>query len=382
MQHAESEERAGTAQDDVARVGPSRRAVLRGGGYGLLGLAASGLLTACNRGGEAETAGGGSGSDGDDSGGGAGGGSGSSGFGGGAASEGETYVMVAYVASNPFWLDLQQGASDAAEGLGASFRFTGPDAYDVEAQVSTINQEVAQSPAGLIVPASTAAAVTPAINAAVEAGIPVVTIDADAPDSQRLAFIGTDHFELGVILGQQLVERTGGQARVGVSTVPGQDNLDARIAGIEEVFSSNPGMEIVATVNNQGDDSQTASTAVQMLQSDPDINAIAVVNATTAGIATALRETDRTGDVTVVGSDITQPVIDAIDDGSIAATMVQRTYMQAYLAVTLLFLNNHPTEYLQVQKDAQIELLPPRVNTGTIVVTEENVDAYKTLISQ
>src|ERR1035437_2367245 len=105
-----------------------------------------------------------------------------------AANPHERYVMVAYIKANSLWIDLKVGGSDAAKALGVKFEFTGPTIYDVESQISTAIQVIATKPAGIILPVSTAAACTAVINQATKAGIPVITVDSDAPASQRLCF--------------------------------------------------------------------------------------------------------------------------------------------------------------------------------------------------
>jgi ribose transport system substrate-binding protein len=214
------------------------------------------------------------------------------------------------------------------------------------------------------------------INQAVEANIPVVTIDSDAPNSKRAAYVGTDHYELGRIMGQKLVEYTGGEAKVGVATAPGQTNLERRIDGIKDVFASNRGMRIVQTVDNKGDVSVCARVVTQMLQANPDINAVACVNAASAGVATALRETNRVGEVTAVTSDINKPIADAVRNGAIRSTMVQRTYMEGYYGIQMLALLSHPTSFMQNQLQAGISPLPEEFDTGVIVVDKSNVGAF------
>jgi len=299
-----------------------------------------------------------------------------------AVNSNERYVMVAYITANSFWIDLKVGGSDAAKALGVTFEFTGPTIYDVESQISTAIQVIATKPAGIILPVSTAAACTAVINQATKAGIPVITVDSDAPDSQRLCFIGTDHYQLGQTVGQQLVQATGGKANVGVSTVPGQADLELRLAGLKNVFASNPGMKIITEVNNNGDTGQTATTAVAMIQAHSNMTAIACLNATTSGIATALQQTHRVGKIIVVGSDITAPVLGAVEDGTIYSIMAQRTYMEAYLAVQLLFMNNHTTPFLGIEKGSGIPILPVNIDTGTIVVNKQNAHAYTEIVKR
>lgn len=331
----------------------SRRHMLRVGGAGVALATGGSVLAACNRESDSSE---------------------------NAASPGYSkdnkYVLVALLSADPFWNDIKTGANDAADVLGVTFEFTGPQAFDTAAQVSTAQQIIGTRPEGMILPAFSADAMPDVIDQAVEAGIAVVCIDSDAPKSKRQAYVGTDHYELGRILGQRLVDVTGGDGVVGIATVPGQVNLDRRIDGIKDVLAAHSGMTIKATVDNQGDESRNATVVASMLQANPEINAVANVNAASAGVAAALRETNKIGKVKAVTSDINEPIANAIRQGSIESTLVQRTYMEGFYGVQFLALLTHQTSFMQQQTENGVSPLPENFDTGVIVVDKSNVDAF------
>jgi ribose transport system substrate-binding protein len=294
----------------------------------------------------------------------------------------EVYAMVAYVTANPWWGNLRLGGEAAAKFLGVGFSFTGPSTYDVAGQVSAIEQTASTRPAGMIVPTSIASAITPAIDSVTANGIPVVTVDADSPASKRLSFIGTDAIELGELMGAMLVKGTGGKANIGIETVPGQINLEQRFTGVKNAFKGHPGMKIIATANNNGDTSTTATTAAAMLEAHPDMDALLCLNATSDGIITALKETNRVGKVKAVVSGVDGPTVAGIEDGTLLGSMAQRTYMEAYLAVMCLYMVKHATPYEQLWTKHGISMLPPTVDTGTVAITKENASAYTELIKR
>ena len=75
--------------------------------------------------------------------------------------------------------------------------------------------------------------------------------------------------------------------------------------------------------------------------------------------------------------DITEPIIAALEDGSVDSTLVQRTYLMSYLGVKLLYGYNHKTAYLGNWDKNKIVILPNAVDTGVMVVTKSQLAAFK-----
>ncbi len=289
----------------------------------------------------------------------------------------ETYVMVSNVAAHPYWIDAKKGGEDAANELGVKWIYTGPADFNTPAQVTTLEQIIQTKPAGILVAALQPDAITPAINKAIAAGIPVVTVDTDAPNSKRMTYLGTDNYSAGVTMGKRMAEITGAAGKIGLASVPGQFNLEERIRGIRDVVKANPGMSLVTVVDDKNDDSATATAVVAMLQAHPEINVVGSINAVGAGVASALRQTQKVGKVKAVLFDITDPILAAVDDGSVDSTLVQRTYMMSYLGVKLLYGYNHRTPYLSHWFTNQIVPMPYAVDTGVMVVAKSGLAAFK-----
>jgi len=139
----------------------------------------------------------------------------------------------------------------------------------------------------------------------------------------------------------------------------------------------NPGMELVTVVDDKNDDSATATAVVAMLQAHPDINIVGSINAVGAGVASALRQTNKVGKVKAVLFDITEPILAALDDGTADSTLVQRTYMMTYLGVKMLYSYNHRTAYLENWNKNGIVTLPYAVDTGVMVVSKSQLAAFR-----
>ena len=178
-------------------------------------------------------------------------------------------------------------------------------------------------------------------------------------------------------MGKRMAEITGGTGKIGLASVPGQFNLEERIRGIRDVVKANPGMSLVTVIDDKNDDSATATAVVAMLQAHPDINVVGSINAVGAGVASALRQTQKVGKVKAVLFDITDPILAAINDGSVDSTLVQRTYMMSYLGMKLLYGYNHRSPYLDHWLTNKIVPMPYAVDTGVMVVDKSGLAAFK-----
>jgi ribose transport system substrate-binding protein len=261
--------------------------------------------------------------------------------------------------------------------VGVKWVYAGPADFNTPAQVTTLEQIIQTRPAGILVAALQPDAITQAINKAIAAGIPVVTVDTDAPNSKRMTYLGTDNYSAGVTMGKRMAEITDGTGKIGLASVPGQFNLEERIRGIRDVVKANPGMSLVTVVDDKNDDSATATAVVAMLQAHPDINVVGSINAVGAGVASALRQTQKVGKVKAVLFDITDPILAAVDDGSVDSTLVQRTYMMSYLGVKLLYGYNHRSPYLDHWFTNKIVPMPYAIDTGVMVVAKSGLAAFK-----
>ena len=129
----------------------------------------------------------------------------------------------------------------------------GPDTFTPAIEVDEFRAAVARKPAGILVSVSDPSLMGPEINKAIAAGIPVITMDSDAPDSQRLYFIGTNNLEAGRLGGQRVAAELNGKGNVVFFTMPGQPNLEERLKGYKDVFANYPGIKIVEVFDMKGE---------------------------------------------------------------------------------------------------------------------------------
>src|SRR5437879_12597156 len=112
----------------------------------------------------------------------------------------EKYFLVASNLQVPYWQTAGAGFSQAAKDLKVRAEFVGPDSFDPKAQQQAFEKVVTKKPTGILVSSADPQLMKGDIDQAIAAGIPVVTMDSDAPSSKRLFFIGTNNYQAGIAL--------------------------------------------------------------------------------------------------------------------------------------------------------------------------------------
>src|SRR6202012_1138628 len=97
------------------------------------------------------------------------------------------------------------------------------------------------------------------------AGVPVIAMDSDAPNSERLFFIGTNNLEAGRLGGQPVAAELNGKGNVPFFTRPGQPNVEERMKGYKDVFAGFPGIKIVEVFDMKGESGTAMDKAQEYL---------------------------------------------------------------------------------------------------------------------
>ncbi|HZC36278.1 MAG TPA: substrate-binding domain-containing protein [Chthoniobacterales bacterium] len=289
----------------------------------------------------------------------------------------QLYVEVSALGSLDYFYDHKMGLQEAGKAMGVKTEYVGPAEYDMSAMVTAFEQAIARKPAGIIV-----VGFEPSLNAivdkAVDAGIPIVTVDADLPGSKRISFVGTGNLQAGYEGGKKLSQLIGGKGKVALMTKPGQSNLEERIAGYKKAFSEGQGIELVQIADTQSDPGVAAQAAASLLQKFPDLAGIGCVEAAGgSGAATAVNEANKKGKVKIVSMDRGNEVLQAIKDGVISATVVQQTALMPFYALQILYnLTNNPIPISTNNEKARVSGVPAVVDTGVIIVDQNNYEYF------
>src|SRR6201992_669662 len=190
------------------------------------------------------------------------------------------FVIVPKAMNNPFFDFARDGCEKRAKELGnIECIYKGPVEHEPATQAQIIQDFITQKVDGLAISVADVAAMTKSIEAATAAGIPVITFDADAPGSKRIAYIGTNNKEFGIALGKQLLQlRPDGGKYAVVSGGPGAKNLAERVDGVREALKGSKWTEVPGSPTFCNDDPALAVQQMNDLRNaTPDLGAIARV---------------------------------------------------------------------------------------------------------
>jgi ribose transport system substrate-binding protein len=291
----------------------------------------------------------------------------------------ENYYLVTTNKQVPYWQAAGAGFLHAAGQMKVKAEFLGPDTYDPKAQQLAFEKLLQGKPSGILVSPASPELMRGDIDQAIAAGIPVITIDSDSPDSKRLLFIGTNNYQAGVMGAKVAAGEMHGKGNVVIFTMPNQANLDDRLRGYRDVFANYPGMKIVRLVDIHGDPRVAFDTTEQIIgQKKEKVEGFVCLEALAGKEVANVLDRYHVNGKTVVAMDTDPDTLDWIKKGVIAATIAQKPYTMTYVGLKMLDdLHHHPLRPMQ-RNWAQdpFSPLPAFVDTGATLIDKNNVDAF------
>jgi ribose transport system substrate-binding protein len=292
----------------------------------------------------------------------------------------EKYILVAANIKLPYWQTVLAGLNHAATEMKVKSELDGPDTYDPQGEHKEFQRAVAEKPSGIMVSAADATVLGPDIDAALGQGIPVITVDSDAPTSKRLLFVGTDNFNAGSLGGQLVVKLLNGKGTVAIFTIAPQANLNERLQGYQSVFQTHPGIKVAQIIDIKGDAPTAFDNARQVIQGKNKVDAIVCLEAIACPeVGEVVSRENMTGKITIVAMDTDQRTLDWIQKGVINATIAQKPYTMGYYGGKVLDdLHHHkPNPLLANWGQNPFAPIPTFVDTGTSMIDKSNLDAFK-----
>jgi simple sugar transport system substrate-binding protein len=290
-------------------------------------------------------------------------GDGGNGGDGGSSRDLRIVVVTHGQASDPFWSVVKNGVDQAAADLGITVEYNAPETFDMVAMSQLIDTAVASEPDGLVVSIPDAAALGDSITAAVDAGIPVVSINSGSDvykDLGILTHVGQTEFEAGQGAGQRMAE-AGVTNAICVNQEVGNVALDLRCEGFADGLGGIPSEVVEVDLTDPAGAQASVEAA---LSADDTIDGILTLGPTGADPTLAALDAAGLTDTVKMGTfDLSESVLTALDAGQMLFAIDQQQYLQGYLGVLIV------TQY------AQYGLLPgggEPVLTGPGFVTQEN----------
>jgi ABC-type sugar transport system substrate-binding protein len=295
------------------------------------------------------------------------------------ASADEEYVWLSANANLPLFTTHDHPALRlVGEELGVKVTVAGPNSIDIPSLVGAIEQTIARKPAGIMVVGWDPSALVAPINKAIESGISVVCVDADVPASKRLAFIGTDWYDLGVRQAEAMVKAAAGRkGKVALLGLIEQKIDQDAFAGFRSV-AEKAGLVCMDPQQDKGNQVEATRVAAAILQAHPDLVGMAGFDSESGpGMGQAIKEAGKAGKIIATSVEAEEQHLRLIKEGVLTAGIGQKRELFTYMGVKALFEANHsPLKFTSDDKKAGVVPIPIIYNTGTYTVTRENVHLF------
>ncbi len=283
--------------------------------------------------------------------------------------KGWVFAFVPKLLDNPVFQVAWKGAEAAARDLGGGkivVERHAPVKSDAVEQAQIIESLIERKVDGIAISVNDADALKETINKAVDAGIPVVTFDSDAPESKRISFYGTNNPGSGKTMGEYLVKYMGTKGDIALLMgTPGAPNLEERKNGLLEYLKQYPDIKVVATEYCYDDVNKGVSGMEAVMQAQKNLKGWVLIGGW--GIFTPPPgpfAQKKPGDVVVIAFDALPEELDYLRQNYVHALIGQKLWGWGYESVRML---------KEIKEGKQ---LPRVIDSGVDIVTKENVEEY------
>lgn len=293
------------------------------------------------------------------------------------AQEDDTFTIawIPKSLNNPVFELGRDGCMAAAEvaseqyGITVECLYMGSVNSDMAEQARVIEDAISQGVDAIGVSCNDPDGCVDPINAAIEAGIPVMTWDSDSPDSGRFTYLGVDNYTGGWAAGELLVRAMGEEGKVALLTgVPGAFNLEERMRGFRDYVAQYPGIEIVATVACNDDINLGVQVVEETMLANPDLDGWFFVGLWPVfagqGAMPLFEEAVRNNGMKAVAFDTLPVELEWVQDGLLHGLVGQKYWGWGY-----------DTVFMALNHVLNLYPYPDWTDSGMDIVTINNVDA-------
>ncbi len=242
------------------------------------------------------------------------------------------FIVVTHgAASDPFWAVVKDGAENAAKEAGVTVDYRAPKSFDVDQMVALVEKAVKDAPDGLVVSIPNADALAGPIHAAIDAGIPVITINSGFDVGRSLGallHVGQSEYEAGRVAGDAM-RKLGGTKALCLNHELGNVALDLRCKGFIDGFVGS-----VEVMQVEPDPKKVGEALTKKLADDTDIDTILALSAANVGEPAVEAAKGLEGRKIRIGTfDVTDAMLNAIADGTASFAIDQQPFLQGYLPI-------------------------------------------------
>jgi ribose transport system substrate-binding protein len=288
-----------------------------------------------------------------------------------APARGLKIAMIAKASTNPVFLSARTGAEAAAKELSAKHGipidivWLTPPGEDGQVQAQRIAQAVNEGASAVLISCSDAGKVTGAINDAVARGVPVMTFDSDAPESQRFAFYGVDDMKTGQAVMDELAKQMNEAGSIAIlAGNQNAPNLRKRVDGVKAAAAKYPKIKIVDTFYHAETPQDAAAEVIRVQNAYPQIQGWAMIGGWPLFTQTLLTDLDPKK-VKIVAVDGLPAELAYVEKGLAPVLLAQPTYLWGSESVKLI------VDKVHLKKDV------PQINQMELVkVSKENLGTW------
>lgn len=291
----------------------------------------------------------------------------------------EKYFLVCANSKIPYWQEAAAGLLTAARELRVQAEVAGPETYDANAELDEFRRVVSLKPAGILVSPGNPALLKPEIDAAIAAGIPVITVDSDAPTSKRLFFVGTNNFQAGQLGGKTLAKLLNGKGNVIFFTIQGQENLEERLNGYKAALEDSPGIKIQEVIDMKGDPRIAFDLMMDMSTKNAVPDAIVSLESLSGSEVAEVLDRNKIEGKVIIAMDTATNTLDWIEKGKIAATIMQKPFTMGYYGLKALgeIVLQKPEDLSASFSTDPKSPYPVFIDTGTLLIEKSNLSQVR-----
>ncbi len=291
----------------------------------------------------------------------------------------EEYVWLSANANLPLFTKRDHPALKiAGEDLGVKVTIAGPNTIDIPALVGALEQTAARKPAGIMIVGWDPSALVGPINTIIDSGVPVICIDADVPASNRITFIGTDWYDLGVRQAKGMLAALG--SRKGEVALLGliEQSIDQDAFEGFRSIALPAGLTVLPPQQDKGSQVEAARVAASLIQAHSNLVGMAGFDSESGpGMGQAIKEAGKKGQILATCVDDQEQHLRLCKEGVLTVLVGQKRELFTYLGVRALFEIKHsPLKFTSHDRAAGIWPVPVNYNTGAYTVTRDNVELF------
>jgi ABC-type sugar transport system substrate-binding protein len=280
-------------------------------------------------------------------------------------------IVIGYAtksATNQGWIIINNGAKQAAADYGVELLMVGPPKEnDIAGQLGVVEDMINSQVDAIAIAPTDSSAIVVAVEKANKAGIPVVAVDTAIKGGDIASYVATDNYLAASVGAAWMAEQLGGTGNVVmINGMIAQETGAARRDGFYDLMKKDyPGIEIIMEVATDWQAERAMAAMEDALQAHDVIDGVFCAwDGGTIAALSAIEQSGRSDDIVLLGFDCAPDALKAMKQGKVQGDVAQFLYMIGYKGIEAAV------------KAAKGEPVEKRIDTGTMIVTPENVDAF------